>query len=78
MWRDRVVVVSHKLIKRDALILMVLLSLCTLALLLMEVVFFFVKKAVYTLLGVIVNAPATLQYITGNYAGATLQYITGE
>ena len=31
----------------------------------MEVVSFFVEMAVYTLMGIIVNAGTTLQYITG-------------
>ena len=61
---------GHKLTKKDlalqiVVILMVLVSFWSLTFLLMEVVSFFVEMAVYTLMGIIVNAGATLQYITG-------------
>ena len=46
-------------------ILMCLVSFWSLTFLLMEVVSFFVEVAVYTLMGIIVNAGATMQYVTG-------------
>ena len=48
-------------------ILMCLVSFWSLTFLLMEVVSFFVEVAVYTLMGIIVNAGATMQYVTGGF-----------
>nr|KAG5705591.1 hypothetical protein BaRGS_034789 [Batillaria attramentaria] len=47
-----------------AVILMCLVSFWSVTFLLMEVVSFFVEMGVYTLMGIIVNAGSTLQYIT--------------
>ncbi|XP_076447500.1 uncharacterized protein LOC143284575 isoform X2 [Babylonia areolata] len=60
---------GHKMTKKDIIlqivvILMVLISFWSLTFLLMEVVSFVVEMGIYTLMGIIVNAGALLQYIT--------------
>ena len=55
----------RNLVLQVVVILMCLISFWSLTFLLMEVVSFFVEMAVYTLMGIIVNAGATLQYVTG-------------
>ncbi|KAK7101544.1 uncharacterized protein [Littorina saxatilis] len=55
---------KKEVILQVVVILMCLVSFWSITFLLMEVVSFFVEMAVYTLMGIIVNAGATLQYVT--------------